>query len=241
MRHWPVATVFIFTTAVILAPPARAQRKPLTQDQVQGLAGGSAMQGILKTAAGVVAFAAFLSVPGNAQESWGAVFHNERVKTITYPDRPIDASSRHVTIEGIWVSESKEPSKALVFPQQVRINCLTYGSDEKRCTEITLTLAPAKGVVGIGYIDTREWDIDTSDAHGLVASYGGDDISDKCQRHVLTIAFESGAVSVADIPTHKRGCDAFEETNSYRLVRGHYYVGITPNNDWDRPAKVGNK
>jgi hypothetical protein len=199
------------------------------------------MREALKTVVIVVAFATSFSVYGNAQESWGTVFHNERLKTITFPNRPIVVSSRYVTVEGIWVSESKEPGKALVFPQQVRIDCRTYGSDEKTCTEIALTLAPAEGVVGIGYIDTRKWDIDTWDAHGLVASYGGDDISDKCQRHVLTIAFESGAVSVADIPTHKRGCEAFKETNSYRLVRGHYYVDTSPNNDWDRSSKVGDK
>jgi hypothetical protein len=198
------------------------------------------MREALKTVVVVVAFATSLSVYGNAQDSWGTVFHNERLKTITFPARAIDASSRYVTVEGIWVPESKEPSKALVFPQQVRIECRADRSDERKCTEITVTLAPANGVVGIGYIDTAEYDVDAWDAHGLVASYGGD-ISSKCQRHVLTMDFESGAVSLADIPTHKGGCEAFKETNSYRLVRGHYYVDTSPNNDWDKPAKVGNK
>jgi hypothetical protein len=198
------------------------------------------MRETLEAVAVAVAITTSLGVSGNAQESWGTVFKNERLKAITLPDRTIVASSRYATVEGIWVPESKEPSKALVFPQQVRIDCHAYGSDERRCTEITVMLAPARGVVAIGDIDTAEYNVDTWDGHGLVASYGGD-TSSKCQRHVLTMDFQSGAVSLADIPTHKEGCEAFKETNPYRLVRGHYYVDTSPNNDWDKPVEQPGK
>jgi hypothetical protein len=198
------------------------------------------MRDAFKTVAVVVAVTIALGVYGNAQDAWGTLYHNERLKTISFPDSAIVASSGYLVVEGIWVPESKEASKALAFPQQVRLECRKYGSDDRRCTEITVTLIPAKWSVTVWRIDTAEYDADTWDAHGLVASYGGD-ISDKCQRHVLTIDFESGAVSLADVPTHKGGCEAFKETDSYRLVRGHYYVDTTPNNDMDKPAKVGNK
>jgi tetratricopeptide (TPR) repeat protein len=37
MRHHPAMTILLLTVALILVLPARAQQKPLTQDQVQGL------------------------------------------------------------------------------------------------------------------------------------------------------------------------------------------------------------
>jgi len=49
--------------------------------------------------------------------------------------------------------------------------------------------------------------------------------------------FDSGAVSVSDIPTHKKGCEMFQQTDSYRLQRGNYYVDTTPGNDADKPKK----
>lgn len=58
-------------------------------------------------------------------------------------------------------------------------------------------------------------------------------LSVKCH-HVLTMTFDSGAVSSADIPTHEKGCEAFPETNSYRLARGNYYVDTSPANDMDK-------
>lgn len=88
-------------------------------------------------------------------------------------------------------------------------------------------------MVGIQDLDTTIYDIDQWDEHGLTASYGGDEPS-RCQRHVLTLDFDSGAVSVSDIPTRKVGCEAFTETDSYKLVRGQYYVDTTPGNDLDK-------
>jgi hypothetical protein len=101
------------------------------------------------------------------------------------------------------------------------------------------TTGSASNSVGIQELDTVEYAIDRWDDRGLIASYGGNesDPSTKCQRHVLTMDFESGAVSVSDIPTHMKGCEAFTVTDSYRLVRGEYYVDTTPNNDGDKPPK----
>ncbi|MGH9431636.1 MAG: hypothetical protein ACRD3T_08840 [Terriglobia bacterium] len=200
------------------------------------------MISIMKKAGVVMALATLTSAYGSAQGSWGRVYHNERLKVVTYPDRPIVRNSMYVAVEGILVPESKEPSKALVFPQQMRIECHNHGSDEKECLVIALTLVPVKGIIGIGDIDTEDWEIDTWGADGLVASYVSDvGILDKCQRHLLTIDFRSGAVSLEDIPTHGKGCEAFTETDSYRLLYGHYYVDTTPNNDWDKAAKGGKK
>jgi len=93
-------------------------------------------------------------------------------------------------------------------------------------------------MVAIQEIEDEDYDVSSWDAHGLLASYGGDEVSgSRYQRHVLTMEFESGAVSISDIPTHKKGCEAFTEANSYRLVRGNYYVDTSPGNDMDKPKK----
>ncbi|SRR6266851_280842 len=81
------------------------------------------------------------------------------------------------------------------------------------------------------------WEIRSWDAHGLLASYDPNvsavATSDRCHHHVLTMTFASGAVSTSDIPTRAKGCEEFPETNSYRLVRGNYYVDTSPANDLD--------
>jgi hypothetical protein len=167
----------------------------------------------------------------------GSSFKNDHLKATTYKDRPICCSTWFREADGIWESESKDSGKALVFPQQVKISCHNYGNNNRKCVEIIVTLAATKTMVILQEIDTEEYDIDRWDEHGLIASYGGDD-SSKCQRHVLTMDFESGAVSVSDIPTHKKGCEAFIDTDSYRLVRGNYYVDTSPNNDMDKPMPL---
>ena len=166
-----------------------------------------------------------------------SLFHNERLKALTLPDSAIVGSASHRIVEGIWVPESKDPAKALTFPQQVKIECDNNGVDGRQCIEIDVTLAAAKTIVSVQDIDTEEYKVDSWDEHGLIASYGGDTAA-PCQRHVLTMNFESGEVSLSDIPTHRKGCEAFAETNPYRLVRGNYYVDTSPNNDMDKPAKV---
>lgn len=37
MRHWPITTILIFGIVLTLPMSARAQQKPFTQDQVQGM------------------------------------------------------------------------------------------------------------------------------------------------------------------------------------------------------------
>jgi hypothetical protein len=163
------------------------------------------------------------------------MFQNDRLKAEAFKDAPIkELHDYMVLVSGHWVAESKDPSKALVFPMQVKIICT---HSEKLCKELSVTLAPAPGMVLIQDIDETDYDATAWDDHGLIASYGGDEASSTCQSHVLTIGFDSGAVSVSDIPTHKKGCEAFKETDSYRLVGGHYWVDTSPGNDMDKPKK----
>jgi hypothetical protein len=160
--------------------------------------------------------------------------HNGRLKRDEYKDAPIVGDNEFRAVDGMWVPESNDPSKALFFPEQVNILC---SHSERNCRELKVTLGAIAGMISIMDIDEKDWPIDTWDAHGLLASYGPEPSapgsSDRCHRHVLTIAFVSGAVSTSDIPTHETGCSAFTETNSYRLARGNYYVDLTPLNDGD--------
>jgi hypothetical protein len=161
------------------------------------------------------------------------VFHNERLKTLVLSGPPLFKEKAHSSgalATGFWVSESNDPSKALVLPMQVKLQCFKYS---KECTEVSVTLGVVKSMVSIQDLDTTTYGVDKWDEHGLTASYGGDE-SSRCQRHVLTIDFDSGAVSVADIPTRKTGCEAFVETDSYKLMRGQYYIDTTPGNDLDK-------
>lgn len=159
-------------------------------------------------------------------------FHNDRLKTLVTPGPPLlrdkSLNSRSALASGFW--ESEDPKKPLVLPMQVKIWCHTYMN---KCTEISVMLGPVKNMVAISEVDTTDYDVDKWDEHGITASYGGDE-SSRCQRHVLTLDFDSGAVSVSDIPTRKAGCEAFVETDSYKLVRGQYYVDTTPGNDLDK-------
>jgi hypothetical protein len=172
----------------------------------------------------------------SAQESHSisSAFHNDRLKALVLKDMPITGDSFVRVVSGLWISESKDPAKALVFPQQVKITCT---HSDKSCKEWSVTLGPVQGMVSVTDVDETEYDVDTWDAHGLIASFGGGEGFSRCQRHVLTMDFDSGAVSVSDIPTHKKGCEAFTETDSYRLVRGNYYVDTSPGNDMDRAKK----
>jgi hypothetical protein len=174
-----------------------------------------------------------LVLSASAQQKLSTAFHNDRLKALSLPDSAIIGDEHSRLATGFWVSESKDPAKALVFPQQVRIRCTRY---DKECVETSVTLGLMKDMVSIQDIDDTTYDVDKWDSHGLTASFGGD-ASSRCQRHVLTMDFESGAVSVADIPTRQKGCEAFTETNSYRLVRGMYYVDTSPGNDMDKQRK----
>jgi hypothetical protein len=165
-------------------------------------------------------------------------FHNERVKRSELNDYPIETFHGTLAIvDGMWVPESKDPRKEIVFPEQVKVICT---NSEKTCEELKVVLGPMSGVVFVD-IDQTIWQITSWDTHGLLASYGPDisasAASDRCNRHVLAMTFASGAVSTSDIPTHEKGCEAFTETSSYRLARGGYYVDTTPGNDADAPHR----
>ena len=177
--------------------------------------------------------AALLAASTFAPGQTTGMFHNDRLKTLVLPGPPLVESKSHtfsVGASGFWVSESADPKKALLLPIQVEVLCFKY---KKECTEISVTLGAVPTLVSVEDVSTTTYDVDRWDEHGLTASYGGDE-SSPCQRHILTVDFDSGAVSVADIPTHKKGCEAFTETDSYKLVRGKYYVDTTPGNDLDK-------
>lgn len=163
-----------------------------------------------------------------------SLFHNDRLKALRLKDSPITGDTNMRLVTGFWESDSDDPSKTLLFPQQVKITCTHF---DKSCKELSVSLAPVVGMVSIQEINEEEYAVDSWDGHGLVASYGGAEVYSPCQRHVLTMDFDSGAVSVVDIPTHKKGCEALKETDSYRLIQGNYYVDTSPGNDMDRPEK----
>jgi hypothetical protein len=166
-------------------------------------------------------------------------YRNERLKRAEDPDREITGDNELRIVDGMWVPESKDPAKALLFPEQVKITC---SNSEKTCEELKVILEPIGGLIFID-INKTIWPITSWDAHGLLSSYGPEisasGVSDRCNGHVLAMTFASGAVSTSDIPTHGKGCETFTETSSYRLVRGDYYVDTTPGNDADRPTKEG--
>src|SRR5258707_10396998 len=140
-----------------------------------------------------------LIVCASAQQkttSLTSVLHNDRLKALSLKDSPITGDTYLRLVSGFWVSESSDPSKTLVFPQQVKITCT---HSDKTCKELSVTLAPVVGMVSIQEIDEEEYAVDSWDGHGLVASYGGDEAYGRCQRHGLTMDFDSRAVSVADI------------------------------------------
>jgi hypothetical protein len=189
---------------------------------------------LAKSKCPVLVIALALGATAQKSPSLSALFSNDRLKAQPLKDYPIEFHDRFVAVSGYWVSESKDPSKALAFPMMVRISCTRA---EKVCREASVTLKPAPGVILIQDMAETEYEISTWDEHGLVASHGGDEVFDRCESHVLTIGFNSGATSVSDIPTHKDDCKAFKETSSYRLVGGYYWVDTSPGNDMDGRKK----
>lgn len=170
-------------------------------------------------------------------KSTSGLFHDDRLKMAKDDDSAIAGDDSLRVVSGMWVAESKDPAKRLLFLEQVKITC-THAL--RTCQELKVVLAPVGGMVLIQDPEETIWKISSWDTHGLMASYGPDaygPLSDKCHRHVLTMSFTSGAVSTSDIPTHERGCEASSETDSYRLTRGQFYVDTTPHNDVNKPTK----
>jgi len=185
-----------------------------------------------------VALALTLSGEGQQGKPLSHAFHNDRLKRTELNDYEIPGDSQWRSVSGTWVPESNDPAHELLFPEQVTINCRAAS---RTCEELKIILEPAGGVIFIDGIDETIWQITSWDEHGLLAAYDADPYangaSEKCQRHVLSMSFASGAVSTSDIPTHEKGCEAFKTTDSYRLTRGVYYVDTTPGNDAEKPVK----
>jgi hypothetical protein len=183
-----------------------------------------------KTRAATLAVLALLPCLGAQNQP--SILQNDRLKTVTLPDSPVVGGDRHRVVAGFWLSESKQPQKVLGFLQQVSIECRNYADLPKECVEISVTIAPEKRMVSIQEIGSATYDVNSWDSRGLVASYGGG-VDSLCVRHRLTMDFSSGAVSLSHIPIRTKGCEALRsiETDSYRLVRGNYYVDTTPGND----------
>ena len=131
----------------------------------------------------------------------------------------------------MWVPDSDHPVNELLFLEQVTITCTQPSGT---CEELKIILEPFGGLIFIDGIDETTWQITSWDEHGLLATYDADPsskkVDERCHRHVLSMSFASGAVSTSDIPTHEKGCESFRQTDSYRLVRGQYYVDTTPGN-----------
>ncbi len=159
----------------------------------------------------------------------------ERLKRSEFKDEPIDASEGMFQVDGMWVPESKDPAKDLLFPEQVHISCVK-STPMPVCRETTLPLGTAENLISIMAIDEKEWSPLSWDERGLMAYVHAIaspylPLADRCLDHELIIEFGTGAVSTIDIPVHTKGCEAFTTTNSYRLVRGNYYVDLSPGND----------
>jgi len=93
-------------------------------------------------------------VPSQPAKSLSGAFRNERLKRIELKDYPIEAQAGDCIVDGVWVPESNDPEKALVFPEQVRITCT---HSVKTCQELKVTLGPMQGIVEIGDIDETIW------------------------------------------------------------------------------------
>ena len=185
-----------------------------------------------------VVLALALSGDGQQGKPLSGVFHNDRLKRAELNDYEITGDSRWRRVSGMWVPESNNPANNLLFLEQVTITCT---QPSRTCEELKIIFEPLGGLIFIDGVDETTWQITSWDEHGLLATYDADPsanaASEKCHRHVLSMSFVSGAVSTSDIPTHDKGCEAFKATDSYRLVRGVYYVDTTPGNDAEKPVR----
>ena len=153
---------------------------------------------------------------GWSDEAWTAL--NEMRKT----------GDNHLRlVSGHWYP-TKGPDS---HPRQVKIRCT---ATNLKCTETSVLVSTDK----IEEIKDAEWNVTTWDSHKLEASYG-DDSASPCQRHVLTMKFDSGstAVSASDIPTHRKGCEAFTETESYGFVQVSIYSHVVSRDEVYTPKK----
>jgi len=170
-----------------------------------------------------------------------ALFQNERLKLFDLPDRPIENSNGYAGVEGVWVAEPSANGNKLLQPEQVDIVCMTnalYPDEDKmgECAENRVTLGVMKGMISIMGPDQTVYKITKWDKDGIAAFYT-DDGSSKCHLEILTISFKLGRVLLSEIPTNKQGCEGIDVTDSYRLVRGEYYIDTTEKNNGDKPER----
>ena len=134
--------------------------------------------------------------------------------------------------DGIWIPESDDSEHALVFPEQTAISC---DKGEKYCMENQVTFLSVANAIQVNGPELTLWEIKSWDKNSLLAEYGpfpnSATLSDKCEKHILSIVFASQIVTTSDIPTHGTGCEALNATNSYRLARGWFIIDTTPNNN----------
>jgi hypothetical protein len=134
--------------------------------------------------------------------------------------------------DGIWIPEPDDSAHALAFPEQTTISC---NKGEKYCMENEVTFLSVANAIQVKGPDLTLWEIKSWDKNSLLAEYGpflsSTTLSDKCQKHVLSIVFSSQTVNASDIPTHGSGCETLKETTSYRLARGWFVIDTSPNNN----------
>jgi len=161
------------------------------------------------------------------------VLTSARLKRNLYGISPLTVfSDGSLMADGLWIPELDDSAHALVFPEQTTISC---DKGAKYCLEMQVVFLSVANAITVKGPDQTLWEIKTWDKNSLLAEYGPfphlTNLSDKCQKHVLSIIFASQTVTTSDIPTHGQGCEAFKETNSYRLARGDYIVDTSPSND----------
>jgi hypothetical protein len=143
----------------------------------------------------------------------------------------IGGSDSYRIASGIWSPDSQEPGKALAFPEEVSIRCVR---SEQTCHVATVELIQVEngtsGRITIYPPDNEDYTVESWDSRALMASYSITiPISpEHCHESILAMNFQSKTVSLTDIPTHEKGCEAYQETNSYRLSEGEYYIEVKP-------------
>jgi len=160
------------------------------------------------------------------------LLRSKRLKRHETGGSPLDLASDGIKADGIWVPVPDDSAHQLVFPEQTHILC--YKGDPY-CHEVEISFVAVADVISANGPEETLWTIKSWDKNSLLAEWGPypqlTRSEDKCQKHILSIVFASGTVTTSDIPTHGPECEAFKETNTYRLVSGYYVVDTSPNND----------
>ncbi len=178
--------------------------------------------------------------PQEEQASLLKAIHSDRLKRSEDHISPLHVHpDDSLMAEGIWIPEPDDSAHALAFPEQTRILC---NKGEENCMEIEIRFVTVGDVTTVKGPEETIWPIKSWDRDSLLAEYGPwpqfPPGPDKCQKHVLSIVFASGTVTTSDIPTHGEGCEAFKETNSYRLAGGYYALDTSPRNDAARDTSA---